>query len=128
MQNKAVNILTTGCLVAGTAVAIGAFGAHGLKNLLLENGRTEVFETAVKYHFYHAFAILLVGLLAQKNPTRWHKVSFVCFLVGLIFFSGALYILAITNQSILGAIAPIGGTLLIAGWVSLMIGIRKSVA
>lgn len=126
MQNKAKNILTTGCVLAGLAVAIGAFGAHGLKSLLLENGRTDVFETAVKYHFYHAFAILVVGLLARQSWNKWYQWSFTCFLAGILFFSGALYTLAIANQAILGAVAPIGGTLLMVGWGLLILGVRKT--
>ena len=118
--------MTAGCILAGAAVAIGAFGAHGLKSLLLDNGRTDVFETAVKYHFYHAFAILIVGILSNHSKNKWYHWSFTCFLVGILFFSGALYTLSITNQAILGAIAPIGGTLLIAGWGLLILGIRKT--
>ena len=125
MQNNSKTILTVGCLLAGAAVAIGAFGAHGLKALLLENGRTDVFETAVKYHFYHAFAILVTGLLAQRSWNKWYRWSFFAFLFGTLFFSGALYTLAITNRAILGAVAPIGGTLLIVGWGLLAVGLRK---
>ena len=126
MNKQAEKILITGCLLAGLAVAIGAFGAHGLKAILLENGRTDVFETAVKYHFYHAFAIIIVGLLAERQWKKWYRWSFVCFLIGVLFFSGALYVLAITNQAILGAVAPIGGTSLMVGWILLATGIRKA--
>ena len=128
MRNNTKNILIVGCLLAGIGVAVGAFGAHGLKELLAENGRTDVFETAVKYQFYHAFAIIVVGLLSERGANKWYRISFICFFTGILFFSGALYTLAVTNQAILGAVAPIGGTLLMAGWVCLILGIRKTPA
>ncbi len=119
------NILTTAAMLGALGVMIGAFGAHGLKPLLEEYGRLDTFETAVKYHFYHALAILALGILAQKTPNKYLRYSYFLFLGGVVIFSGSLYVLCLTNIGILGAITPIGGVLLIAGWVSLALGVRK---
>ncbi len=119
------NILTTAAMLGALGVMIGAFGAHGLKPLLEEYGRLDTFETAVKYHFYHALAILALGILARKAPNKYLRYSHFLFLGGVVVFSGSLYVLCLTNIGILGAITPIGGVLLIAGWISLALGIRK---
>ncbi|MEL6561476.1 MAG: DUF423 domain-containing protein [Bacteroidota bacterium] len=125
MQSKTKNILITGCLLMALAVGIGAFGAHGLKETLLQNEKLEVFETGVKYHFYHAISILIIGILSIHIQNRWIHRSFYMMLTGIIFFSVSLYVLAITNTPILGAITPIGGLLFLVGWVFLVLGIKK---
>ena len=117
--------LLAGALLGILAVAIGAFGAHGLKELLITNGRLDVFETAVKYQFYHALALLIVGVLSEKLDGVGMKRVTWSFLGGVIIFSGSLYVLAITNISWLGAITPIGGVLMILGWVFMIAGIAK---
>lgn len=127
MDRKTKNILITGCLMSALAVGIGAFGAHGLKDLLAENGRTDVFETGVKYHFYHSLAILITGLINHHLHSKWIVRSFYMLLTGIIIFSVSLYILAITNINILGAVTPFGGVLLIAGWLALALGIKKGI-
>ena len=109
-------ILITGFLLGALSVAIGAFGAHGLNSILLENGRLDVFETAVKYQFYHTFAIIILGLL-YKEAYQKIKIPFYLFLFGIIIFSGSLYILSITNITFFGAITPFGGLSLIIGWI-----------
>ncbi len=94
------------------AVALGAFGAHGLKPLLASYGTTEIWEKAVFYHFIHTVVLLV---LAQKSPVpRW---PFLFFLAGIAVFSGSLYLLAVTNVRWLGAVTPFGGLSLLAGWV-----------
>lgn len=93
------------------AVALGAFGAHGLKNLLGHNGTTEIWEKAVFYHFTHTVVLLV---LAQKQPVA--KWPFRFFLAGIIIFSGSLYVLALTNILWLGAVTPVGGVCLLIGW------------
>jgi uncharacterized membrane protein YgdD (TMEM256/DUF423 family) len=102
------------------AVMLGAFGAHGLKPLLEAHETTTIWQTAVDYHFYHALAFLALGALPlSAYPVgRLRPVGF-CWLVGLVVFSGSLYLLALTDLRWLGAVTPIGGTLLLAGWVLL---------
>ncbi|HLT07757.1 MAG TPA: DUF423 domain-containing protein [Cyclobacteriaceae bacterium] len=108
------------------AVGIGAFGAHGLEPLLEMHNRVETFETAVKYHFYHSLALLLVGvLIAYGQEQKALKISAVSFVVGIFIFSGSLYLLSLTNTTWLGAITPIGGVAFIVGWGSLAIGVGK---
>lgn len=96
-------------LLAGSAVALGAFGAHALKNIL-EPKYLEIFETAVRYQMYHALALLALGLAG------WKGRSSLWLLAGTLIFSGSLYLLAFTRVDILGAITPIGGILQIVGW------------
>ncbi len=120
------NGLLMGAVLGMLSVIIGAFGAHGLKDILVENGRLDVFETAVKYQMYHAFALLFTSLLAEKIKGRWATRAIFCFVTGVIIFSGSLYVLSISNIGIFGAITPIGGLFLIVGWVYLILGIVKS--
>ncbi len=102
------------------AVIIGAFGAHGLEQFLQKLDRIETFETAVKYHFYHALAMLLTALLLQLHPEKTLlKRSIWSFFMGILIFCGTLYILALTGITWLGAITPLGGVAFILGWVLL---------
>lgn len=102
------------------AVLIGAFGAHSLGEVLENNKKLDVFDTASRYHFYHGFAIVMFGILNQiYKELRWQRTIVVCFLTGVLLFSGSLYLLAILNINWLGAITPIGGTLLLCGWAGL---------
>lgn len=118
------NTLLTGAVFGGLAVAIGAFGAHALRPLLEDNARTETFELAVRYQFYHAFAILFSGALMMHFPSRQLNRAAVCFALGIAIFSGSLYILSLSGASIWGAVTPIGGVLFIAGWILLFLGIN----
>lgn len=115
---------TTGVVLAGLAVAIGAFGAHALRPLLEQHARTETFELAVRYQFYHSFAILFSGVLMYHFPSRHIGRAVVCFALGIVIFSGSLYILSLSGLRILGAITPFGGVLFIAGWLLLLLGIN----
>lgn len=119
------NILLIGAILAGLSVAIGAFGAHGLRDLLTANGRSETFETAVKYQFYHALGLLILGILAMQKPQIWFDYSAWALLIGTLIFSGSLYILCLTGIKWLGAITPIGGILMIAGWGMAAFAISK---
>ena len=102
------------------AVLIGAFGAHVLQGTLEKNNRVEVFNTASSYHFYHAFALIVLGFVNDLYETLvLRRTMLFCFFIGLIIFSGSLYLLAILNVSWLGAITPIGGSLLLIGWAML---------
>jgi len=93
-------------------VALGAFGAHGLKELLAENQTTAIWEKAVFYHFIHAVVMLI---LAARQPLL--RGAWLCFLLGILIFSGSLYLLAVTGVKWLGAITPLGGLSFLAGWV-----------
>ena len=106
-------------LVGLLAVALGAFGAHGLKDILEHNQTTAIWEKAVLYHFIHA---LMLFILATRPATLgFAKGAWICFLVGIVIFSGSLYLLAVTNVRWLGAITPIGGISFIAGWAWLLV-------
>lgn len=101
------------------AVAIGAFGAHGLKASLSTEMMT-VYQTAVQYHFYHCLALLVVGLLMHSGIQHLSlRIAAVLFLFGVLVFSGSLYALAITEIKILGAITPIGGLMFLIAWACL---------
>jgi uncharacterized membrane protein YgdD (TMEM256/DUF423 family) len=116
--------IQTGAVLGLLGVAIGAFGAHALKDSLKVSGRLDTFETAVKYQFYHALALVLVGVLLQlagqdANATRWLTYAGYSFLAGVLVFSGSLYVLCATGITVLGAITPLGGVMMIAGWAML---------
>ena len=97
------------------AVALGAFGAHGLNATLAAHGTSAIWEKAVLYHLVHT---LMLWLLAGQIPFR--RGPWLCFLAGILIFSGSLYVLAATNVRWLGAITPIGGLSFLAGWFWLM--------
>ena len=118
------NTLLTGVVFAGLAVAIGAFGAHGLRPLLEANGHAQTFELAVRYQFYHSFALFFCGMLMQHFPSRQINRASMCFAAGIIIFSGSLYVLSLSGIRMLGAITPIGGLFFIAGWLLAYLGIN----
>lgn len=119
--------LAAGAVLAGLAVAAGAFGAHGLKATLTASGQAENWETACRYAMYHALALVTVGLLAAiRSPAPGGLTAAAwCFLVGTLIFSGCLAVLALTGIKILGAIVPIGGVLLIVGWALLALAAAR---
>jgi uncharacterized membrane protein YgdD (TMEM256/DUF423 family) len=102
------------------AVALGAFGAHGLKALLAQNGTAGVWEKAVFYHFIHA---VMLFVLAERKP--FPAAAWWSFLAGIVFFSGSLYLLALTNVRWLGAVTPIGGFSFLFGWGWLVFKITR---
>jgi uncharacterized membrane protein YgdD (TMEM256/DUF423 family) len=118
--------LITGSIMGGTGVMIGAFGAHALRNLLESTGRTETFETAVRYQFYHALALVLLGILMAGQKHAFYQYAGYSFTMGAIIFSGSLYVLCLTGITKFGMITPVGGLLLIAGWVFLLLGVIKT--
>jgi uncharacterized membrane protein YgdD (TMEM256/DUF423 family) len=118
-------VIKIAALSGALAVGIGAFGAHGLEDLLIQNGRLDTFETAVKYQFYHSLALLLVGLLMHTNFSHYLTWTINLFVIGILVFSGSLYVLSITNYTLLGAITPIGGVFFILGWLSLYKSMRS---
>lgn len=117
--------LIAGIIMALLAVATGAFGAHGLKEILLHTNRTDTFELAVRYQFYHAFALLVTGVLMHWYRLPAAKYASIFFIIGIILFSGSLYILSLTGKTILGAITPVGGLSFILGWLFLLWAVIK---
>src|SRR5262245_60904296 len=127
--------LIMGALLGGLAVACGAFGAHGLESHLSKTGGRltsddqhllDIWETAARYQMYHALALLAVGLIAANRPGRALWLAGAAMAVGTLIFSGCLYVLVLTGQKWLGAVVPIGGTLMILGWACLFVGLLKS--
>lgn len=115
-------MIQAGALLGVLAVSLGAFGAHALKASLEASGRGDTFETAVRYQFYHALALVLVGALmrhAGVEAGRWLGWSGYAFTAGVLIFSGSLYAICFTGITKFGAIAPIGGLLMVAGWILL---------
>ena len=105
-----------GALAAGIAVVAGAFGAHGLEGRVSPN-RLETFKTGVTYQMYHALALLFVGWAALQGSSGAVTWAGYAFILGIVIFSGSLYLLVLTDTGWLGAITPIGGVAFIAGWV-----------
>ena len=119
-------ILLIASALGALTVAIGAFGAHALAKLLESTGRVATFETAVKYQMYHTLALLAIGLLLFKVEQPALQVAAWCFFLGILIFSGSLYVLCLSGITWLGAITPIGGTLFIVGWGALFYAILKA--
>lgn len=111
--------------MAFLAVAIGAFGAHGLKPFL-EGRMVDVFDTGVRYHMYHSLGVLIAGWawVSWKHPSFRHAAF--AFVFGILLFSGSLYVLSLTKVHWFGAITPIGGVLFLIGWILLGMGFWKS--
>ena len=108
--------ITLASLSGMLAVVLGAFGAHALRSRLDEHALS-VFQTAVQYHFYHSLALLAVGVIALSQPqAALLRSSGYLFLVGIVVFSGSLYLLSMSGLRWLGAITPLGGLAFIAGW------------
>jgi len=109
-----------GALMGGVGVAIGAFGAHGLRERLSPE-MLAVFETGVRYHMYHALALLATAALLPRIDGRAVLIAGWSFTAGIVLFSGSLYALALSGITTLGAVTPLGGLAFIAGWISLAI-------
>lgn len=119
-------LMITGALNAAIAIALGAFGAHGLK-ARVDAYYLEVWGTAAEYHLYHALALLVIGGLAKLFSASTLVTSGWVIAAGTLVFSGSLYLLVLTGQRWLGAITPIGGTALIIGWLIAVWALWKSV-
>lgn len=106
-----------GVAVCFLAVLVGAFGAHGLREVLESNNRVATFATASEYHFYHGLGLLFIGVLVyQGYSTKMLAWASWIMFSGTLVFSGSLYILSISNQTWLGAVTPLGGVLLLLAW------------
>lgn len=125
--------LVTGSVLAGLGVALGAFGAHGLKKYVAAE-TVGTFQTGVQYQMYHAFALLIVGILSERfaNSSQMAWAGW-AFLIGILLFSGSLYALVAlkATQKVglggIGIITPIGGLFFIAGWILLALAVMKKV-
>lgn len=109
-------IITAGAINGALAVMAGAFAAHGLK-MKLSPDLLAVWHTGADYHMYHALALLLVGVLAAAQPQVSLNGPAAALLVGIVLFSGSLYLLALTGMKTLGAVTPLGGVAFIVGWL-----------
>jgi uncharacterized membrane protein YgdD (TMEM256/DUF423 family) len=112
------NFLLLGAVFGFLGVGLGAFGAHGLRGRLTPE-MLGVFETGVRYHMYHALALVLVAAIMPRMGGWLVTTAGWCFAAGIVVFSGSLYALALSGVTVLGAITPIGGLALLAGWACL---------
>jgi len=113
-------LFTLGSILGAAGVAIGAFGAHGLKSRVGPE-LLAIFETGARYHLLHALAILAAAWAADRWPGSWPVAAGWLFVAGILVFSGSLYAMVLTGQRWLGAITPIGGACFIAGWIALAV-------
>jgi len=122
--------LVSGSLLAMLAVIFGAFGAHYLKTIFTPD-LLNSFDTGVRYQFYHAFALLFVGFYAQSQHDKLLKLIVLCFLIGVVLFSGSIYLLCFFKSADviglggLGILTPLGGICMISGWLLLLIRVLK---
>ena len=122
--------LITASLLGALSVILGAFGAHALKKAVGEDA-LQIFEKGVRYQFYHVFALALAGVLYSQFGNSYVSWAGICFIIGILFFSGSLYLLTYakavgtTSFNWVSPITPLGGLFLIAGWILLAIGIIK---
>ena len=122
-MNHRAALIVTG-LTGFSGIALGAFGAHALKHLLSLNHMILIWNTAVLYHLVHA-PVLLMLAQRKKGDDTICAPSFLCFCLGILLFSGSLYALALTNFHWIGFITPVGGLLLMAGWLLIALGAFK---
>lgn len=115
-----------GCVQAALAVALGAFGAHALEGVLADGAR-DTYVTATRYHMFHALGLFMTALAAGGGRPGFARAAGWLFTAGIVLFSGSLYVLAPTGFSPLGAVAPVGGTCFVAGWLVLAASALKNV-
>jgi len=122
MKNQ--NIVLAGAVFMALAVSLGAFGAHGLKKVLSPE-MLAIYKTGVEYQFYHALGLLFIGLIGFQLKSKFISWAGTLLTLGIIIFSGSLYVLALSGIKGLGAITPLGGVSFIAGWVCLALAFVK---
>jgi len=124
------SFLSVAALLGALSVVLGAFAAHKLKQMVAAE-TVAVFETGVRYQFYHVFALLIVALLSEKFSNKWMVWAGNCFITGIILFSGSLYLLTAlkiadsAHGQLAGVITPVGGLFFIAGWIFLWLGVSQ---
>jgi len=106
------------------SVLLGAFGAHALKTRLTPE-MIQVYKIGVEYQFYHALGLLFAGIIGFHIPSKWISRAAIFLGIGIILFSGSLYLVALSGIKAIGAITPIGGLSFVAGWISLAIAVWK---
>ena len=122
------SFLSVAAILGALSVALGAFAAHKLKTMTSPD-TVAIFETGVRYQFYHVFALLFVAFLSEKIHNRWMIWAGNCFIMGIVFFCGSLYVLTAltiaenTHRTLAGIATPIGGVFFIAGWIFLYFGV-----
>lgn len=125
--------LRAGLIAGALAVVLGAFAAHQLKETISDHA-VNIFETGVRYQFYHCFALLAAGMLYKEFPNRYTRLSGIFFIAGMLLFCGSLYALTWVKGAVLpgynwiGPITPVGGLCFILGWIALLAGcsVKKS--
>ena len=123
--------LIIGVIFGGLAVALGAFGAHGLEKITSDEKILHGFQTGVQYQMYHALALLAIAIMYEKFQHTWIKWAGNCFITGIILFSGSLYILSFLKiqessaVKFVGPVTPLGGIFFISGWLFLLIAAMK---
>lgn len=122
MKNQ--NILLAGAIFMALAVSLGAFGAHALKKVLSPE-MLIIYHTGVEYQFYHALGLLMIGVIGFQVKSKLIGWAGILLTIGIILFSGSLYVLALSGIKGLGAITPLGGVSFIAGWICLAVGLMK---
>lgn len=123
-RSSAQRFLTLGSILAGLGVAAGAFGAHALKDIL-DPPMLQVFETATRYVMYHAFGLCIVSWAIDRYPEQRLEKSGWLFLIGILLFSGSLYVVSLAGIRWMGAVTPIGGLAFMTGWLLLAWGVWR---
>src|SRR6201994_1920669 len=124
------NFLSIAALLVALSVGLGAFAAHKLKTMTSPDV-VNIFETGVRYQFYHVFALLFVAFLSEKINNKWMIWAGNCFIMGIVLFCGSLYVLTAlaiaesTHRTLAGIMTPVGGVFFIAGWLFLYMGVAK---
>jgi len=124
-------LISVGALLGGIAVALGAFGAHGLKKIV-EPDTVNTFQTGVQYQMYHALALVAVAIAFERFPNKLMSWAGISFCIGILLFSGSLYLLTILKATGkvglegVGIITPFGGLFFIVGWLLLFLGIVRT--
>jgi uncharacterized membrane protein YgdD (TMEM256/DUF423 family) len=123
--------LVYAAIFGGLAVALGAFGAHGLERLTVDDKILHGYQTGVEYQMYHALALLATGILASYTGNSWIKWASRCFVTGIILFSGSLYLITFlkiqgsTGVRFAGPFTPLGGMFFIIGWLCLLVAVLR---
>lgn len=123
--------LITASIIGALSVVLGAFGAHALRKYVSAEA-VGTFETGVRYQFYHCFALFIVGILYDRFPVKWMSWSGYSFIIGILLFSGSLYLLTALHSTEqvglkkVGIVTPVGGLFFIAGWFFLILSLIKS--
>ena len=120
--------IISGAVHGFLAVSLGAFGAHALENVLDDYGQG-IWDTAVQYQMFHAAALILIGILMSAKlfgEMKQLKTAMICMNAGIFFFSGSLFVLALSGIKVLGAITPVGGVLFLIGWAMVIAATMKA--